>query len=127
MDVGFGHVGDAQFLGLGGIDVLLHVAIRIDDDGFAGSAAGDQVAVLSDERFEESLDDHVGDVSIIPGAQGTCHIFTRDVNRLPEWVSRVCRGVESFEDLVLGGGSLRPTANRLAATDRTAVIDRVLR
>ena len=43
------------------VDVLLHVAIGIDDDGLAGGGAADQVTVLSDERLEEPLDDHVID------------------------------------------------------------------
>ena len=50
-----------RFLRRGRVDVVLHVAVGIDDDGFAGGGAADQIAVLGEQRFEESLDDHSDD------------------------------------------------------------------
>ena len=49
---------DQQVRRLRRLDVLPHIAIRIDDDGFTGGGAADQVAVLGDEGFEETLDNH---------------------------------------------------------------------
>ena len=60
MDVGFGDVRDPQLRRRGGIDVLLHVAIRIDDDRLAGGRAANQVTVLRDQRLKEPFDDHEG-------------------------------------------------------------------
>ena len=58
MDVGLGDVCDQQVRRQRRLDVLAHIAIRIDDDGLTGGGAADQVTVLSDEWFEEALNDH---------------------------------------------------------------------
>jgi hypothetical protein len=51
-------VRDAQLLACRGIDVLLHVAIRIDDDGFAGLLTTDHVAGLGETAIEKTLEEH---------------------------------------------------------------------
>jgi hypothetical protein len=86
VDVGFGDVGDPQIGGVGRIDVLPHIAVGIKDDGFAGGGAADQVTVLRDERLKESFDYHVcgWGRAVPPNDKGTCHIFTKFVNRLQE-------------------------------------------
>ncbi len=59
MDVRFGDVLD-DHTRLGGLGhILLGVPVRVDDDGFLGSLAADQVACLGQFRLEESLDVHV--------------------------------------------------------------------
>src|SRR5690606_11503605 len=58
MDVRFGDVRYAQPFLLRGVDVLLHVAIRVHDDGLSRRLTADYVAGLGEAAVVESLKEH---------------------------------------------------------------------
>ena len=58
MDVRLGDVRDADAFGLRGLQILIGVAVRIDDDALAGGRAANHVARLRELRLEEPLDKH---------------------------------------------------------------------
>ncbi len=58
VDVGLGHRGDPEALRLGGGDVLVHPAVRIDDQGGPAGAAADEVARLGELIVVEALEEH---------------------------------------------------------------------
>ena len=66
VDVGFGDVRDPQAFVRGGLDVLVDVAVGVDDNGLAVGLAADQVAGLRNRRFEEALDEHGGRRGLTP-------------------------------------------------------------
>src|SRR5690606_10553059 len=58
MDVRFRNVSDAYPLPLGRADILVHVAVRVDDDRLARHRATNEIARLRKFLVEESLNDH---------------------------------------------------------------------
>ena len=63
VDVRLGHVRHARALGLGRPNVLLDVAVRVDDQGLARLGTSDDVARLRQGRFEQTLEEHQDIVS----------------------------------------------------------------
>src|SRR5687768_16199360 len=51
-------MGDPEAFAVRCLDVLLNIAVGVDDDRFAGSCAPDQITRLCDGRLEESFDKH---------------------------------------------------------------------
>ena len=58
VNVRLSYVRHPRVLSARRVDVLIDVAIRIDDDRFTGDAATDQIAGLGEFRLEEPLDEH---------------------------------------------------------------------
>lgn len=58
VDVGFGGVGDAEFLSRGEFDVAVDVAFGVDDDGLARAGAADEVGGLREAFVVEHADEH---------------------------------------------------------------------
>src|SRR4029079_18280086 len=58
MDVRFGDVRDAQVFVFGGAEVLVDVAIGIDDDGLAGGLTAEKEAGLGELGVVEAREEH---------------------------------------------------------------------
>ncbi len=58
VDVRLGDVGDPRIFRARGLDVLLDVAVRVDDHRLARLDTPDQIARLRQFRFEEPFDEH---------------------------------------------------------------------
>ena len=89
MDVRFGHMRDSDTLVARRLDVLIGVAVGIDDDGLAGDGAADQVAGLSQFGLEEAFHEHwkrihaTWRVRLPPDRQSRARAFSRSVSRVP--------------------------------------------
>src|SRR6188508_1577261 len=58
MDVRLRDVRDADAFGLRGFQILVGIAVRVDDDALAGGRTPNHVARLRQLRLEEPLDEH---------------------------------------------------------------------
>ncbi len=59
VDVGLGHGDDSQAVGRRDLLVAVHVALRVDDDGFPGALAPDQIRGLGQFVVIDHSQEHV--------------------------------------------------------------------